>query len=143
MGIFRSSLLICLIIMKWHALAMEDNSRAPRLYAEPYVKAVKQASKEALNQGRQESAQLIQFLQKQQETTMQLYENEREISKHLKEELDKTRSENTQLQHLVTEAQELVQAVLDETSLKEAAPQLSKLKELLGFLNQVAPAPQK
>lgn len=122
-----------------HVKAMDESNKMPRLYAEPYVKELKQVSKEALNRGRQESAQLIQFIQKQQETIQQLYENQLEISKHLKEELDKARSENTQLQQLAADAQELVQSVLEEASLKDAAPQLSKLKKLLGFLNQVAP----
>lgn len=95
----------------------------PKLYAEPYVKELKLANKEAINKGRQESAQLIQFYEKQQEAHRQLYETECAKSKHLKEQLDKVRDENVQLQKKLDEAQELLQTALADSPHKTSINQ--------------------
>lgn len=146
MGITRSSLLIWLITMQHKPIVGMDNKSQlvqsgsaqqtqvifPNLYSETYIKELKQAVKDAIQRGRQESAQLIQFYEQQRENTKQLYETQLEISKHLKEQLDKVRGENLKLQQKMDELQELLKIALEGDSTKNI-PTKSKLQELLAL----------
>lgn len=133
MGIPLSLLMIWLIIIASKpAFGMEA---PPKLYAEPYVKELKKASKEAIKRGREESTQVIQFMEKQQEALRQLYETECQISQHLKQQLDKVRNENLELQQKLDELQELLRTALDDTILKTSSNQ-SPLQKILALLNK-------